>query len=314
MYEILGPALVTTIIASTIRGTAPILLAALGETFVERSGQLNLGIEGMMVAGAFSSFAVGMASNSLFYGFVAAAVVGLTLGLVFGILTVTLRVNQIVVGLGLTIFAHSMSSFLHRVIFGNQFPILFGAGTTHEIPVLSGIPIVGQAFFNQHWLVYLAFLLVPLLYVVMYQTRFGLRVRAVGETPWAADAAGVNVYRIRKYTILFGGLMASLGGAFLALGDLAFFVPDMNMGRGYIAIVVVMLGKWNPIRVCWGGLLFGFSLALTSALQVAGVSISPDFILMIPYLVVIVVLLLFTRSTNLPSSLCIPYKREASGK
>jgi simple sugar transport system permease protein len=312
--DIFGPALITAIIASTIRGTTPILLAALGEAYVERSGQLNLGIEGMMVAGAFSSFAVGLKLNGLFYGFLTAAAVGLTLGLVFGILTITLRVNQIVVGLGMTIFAHSMSSFLHRVIFGNQFPILFGAGGTNEIPLISRIPVIGPAFFNQHWLVYLTFALVPALYVLMYQTRFGLRVRAVGETPWAADAAGVNVYHIRYYTILFGGLMASLGGAFMALGDLAFFVPDMNMGRGYIAIVVVMLGKWNPIKVCWGGLLFGFALALTSALQVAGINISPDFILMMPYLVVIVALLLFTRSTNLPSSLCIPYKREGDGK
>ena len=314
MNDILGTALITTIIASTIRGTTPILLAALGEAYVERSGQLNLGIEGMMVAGAFSSFAVGLKLNGLFYGFLTAAAVGLTLGLVFGILTITLRVNQIVVGLGITIFAHSMSSFLHRVIFGNQFPILFGAGGTNEIPLISRIPVIGPAFFNQHWLVYLTFAMVPVLYVLMYQTRFGLRVRAVGETPWAADAAGVNVYHIRYYTILFGGLMASLGGAFMALGDLAFFVPDMNMGRGYIAIVVVMLGKWNPIKVCWGGLLFGFALALTSALQVAGINISPDFILMMPYLVVIVALLLFTRSTNLPSSLCIPYKRERDGK
>ena len=314
MNDIWGPALITAIIASTIRGTTPILLAALGEAYVERSGQLNLGIEGMMVAGAFSSFAVGLKLNGLFYGFLTAAAVGLTLGLVFGILTITLRVNQIVVGLGLTIFSHSMSSFLHRVIFGNQFPILFGAGGTNEIPLISRIPVIGPAFFNQHWLVYLTFTMVPVMYVLMYQTRFGLRVRAVGETPWAADAAGVNVYHIRYYTILFGGLMASLGGAFMALGDLAFFVPDMNMGRGYIAIVVVMLGKWNPIKVCWGGLLFGFALALTSALQVAGINISPDFILMMPYLVVIVALLLFTRSTNLPSSLCIPYKREGEGK
>ncbi|MCP4623518.1 MAG: ABC transporter permease [bacterium] len=314
MIDIYESALITAILASTISGTTPILMAALGEAYVERSGLLNLGIEGMMVAGAFSSFAVALKLNSLFYGFLTAAMVGLTLALVFGILTITLRVNQIVVGLGLTIFAHSMSSFLHRVIFGNRFPILFGAGETSEIPYLSRIPLIGQAFFNQHWLVYPTFVLVPILYVLMYKTRFGLRVRAVGETPWAADAAGVNVYRIRFYTILFGGLMAGLGGAYMALGDLAFFVPDMIMGRGYIAIVVVMLGKWNPIMVCWGGLLFGFALALTSALQVAGINISPDLILMMPYLAVIVVLLLFARSTNLPSSLCIPYKRGGDGK
>jgi simple sugar transport system permease protein len=310
MNALFESALITAICVSTIRGTTPILLAALGETYAERSGLLNLGIEGMMVAGAFSSFIVALKMNSLLSGFVFAAVVGLTLGLIFGILTITLGVNQIVVGLGLTIFAHSMCSFLHRMIFGNQFPILFGAGGTSEIPFLSRVPVIGQALFNQHWLVYLTFSIVPIMYILMYKTRFGLRVRAVGEAPRAADACGVNVYRTRFYAILLGGLLASLGGAFLALGDLAFFVPDMIMGRGYIAIVVVMLGKWNPIRVCFGGLLFGFALALTSALQVAGIKISPDFILMTPYLVVMITLLIFARSTNLPSALCIPYQRE----
>jgi len=303
-------ALITALCASTIRGTTPILLAALGEAYAERSGLLNLGIEGMMVAGAFSSFVVALKMDSLLTGFVFATVVGLILALVFGILTITLGVNQIVVGLGLTIFARSMCSFLHRIIFGNQFPILFGAGGTSEIPLLSRVPVIGQALFNQHWLVYLTFALVPIMYILMYKTRFGLRIRAVGEAPRAADACGVNVYRTRFCAILLGGLLASLGGAFLALGDLAFFVPDMIMGRGYIAIVVVMLGKWNPIRVCFGGLLFGFALALTSALQVAGIKISPDFILMTPYLVVMITLVVFARSSNLPSALCIPYQRE----
>ena len=310
MIAILESALITAIFASTIRGATPILLAALGEAYAERSGILNLGIEGMMVTGAFSSFVVALKMNSLLSGFVFAAAVGMTLALVFGILTITMGVNQIVVGLGMTIFGHSMCSFLHRVIFGNQFPILFGAGETFEIPLLSRVPVIGQAFFNQHWLAYLTFFMVPIMYILMYKTRFGLRVRAVGEAPRAADACGVNVQRTRYYSIFLGGLLASLGGAFMAIGDLAFFVPDMIMGRGYIAIVVVMLGKWNPVRVCFGGLLFGFALALTSALQVAGVSISPDFILMIPYLVVILTLLLFARSTNLPSALCTPYQRE----
>jgi simple sugar transport system permease protein len=314
MNALFETALITAICVSTIRGTTPILLAALGEAYAERSGLLNLGIEGMMVAGAFSSFVVALKMNSLFSGFVFAAVVGLTLGLVFGILTIALGVNQIVVGLGLTIFARSMCSFLHRVIFGNQFPILFEAGGTNEIPLLSEVPVIGQALFNQHWLVYLTFSMVPVMDILMYKTRFGLRVRAVGEAPRAADACGVNIYRTRFYAILLGGLLASLGGAFLALGDLAFFVPDMIMGRGYIAIVVVMLGKWNPVRVCFGGLLFGFALALTSALQVAGIKISPDFILMTPYLVVMITLLLFARSTNLPSALCIPYKRGSDGQ
>ena len=309
MNSLFESALITAVIASTLRGTTPILLAALGDTYVERSGLLNLGIEGMMVGGAFASFVVALQLNNLLFGFLTAAAVGLTLGLLFGILTITLRVNQIVVGLGLTLFSQSMCSFLHRVISGNQFPILYGAGDTNPIPLLSGIPFIGQGLFNQHWLAYVAFLLVPALYVMMYRTRFGLRVRAVGESPWAADSSGVNVNRIRYCAILTGGLMASLGGAFLALGDLAFFVPDMIMGRGYIAIVVVMMGQWNPAKVCLGAMLFGLALALTSALQVAGMNVSPDFVLMMPYLAVIVALLLFARSASLPSSLCIPYKR-----
>ena len=146
MSSIFESALIAATIAATIRGTTPILLAALGEAYAERSGLLNLGIEGMMVAGAFSSFLAALKLNSLFLGFLTAAVVGMALGLVFGMLTITLRANQIVVGLGMTIVAHSLSSFLHRVIFGNQFPILFGAGGTNEIPFLSRIPFIGQAF------------------------------------------------------------------------------------------------------------------------------------------------------------------------
>ena len=186
MIALFESALITAILASTIRGTTPILLAALGEAYAERSGLLNLGIEGMMVTGAFSAFVVALKMNSLLSGFVCAAGVGLTLGFVFGILTITLGVNQIVVGLGLTIFASSMCSFLHRVIFGNQFPILFGAGGTSEIPLLSRLPVIGQALFNQHWLVYLTLAMVPIMYILMYKTRFGLRVRAVGEAPRAA--------------------------------------------------------------------------------------------------------------------------------
>ena len=309
MNSFMETALLSAVMASTLRGTAPILLAALGETFVEASGLLNLGIEGMMTAGAFTAFLVGLKLNSLFLGFLSAALVGLLLGIIFGVMTINLRVNQVVVGIALTIFANSMCSFLYRVIFGNRFPLLSNAGGTNEIPILSKIPFVGGIFFNQHWLVYVAFLLVPGLYFLMYKTSFGLRVRAVGDTPWAADTAGISVYRVRSFSIVIGGILAGLAGAFLSLGDLSFFVPNMIMGRGWIAIAVVMQGKWNPKKVFGGALLFGFALSLTSTLQIAGISISPDFILMLPYLVVIAALVIFARSANLPPALCVPYKR-----
>ncbi len=285
------------------------LLAALGETYSESSGILNLGIEGMMVAGAFSSFLVGLQTDIVPLGIFAAAVIGAVLGALTGLLVIGLRLNQIVVGLGITIFVTSFCNLLHRVIFGNQFPILWGARLTIEIPVLSKIPIIGQPLFNQHWLVYVSFALVPILYFLLYKTRLGLRIRAVGQKPWAADASGVDVYRIRYFTLILAGALAGTGGAFLAVGDLAFFVPGMVQGRGYMAIVIVMLGQWNPIKVFLGSLLFGFALSLTSALQIVGVKVSPDFILTMPYLVVIASLIVIAKSTSLPAALCTPYKR-----
>ena len=302
-------ALIITVIASTLRGSMPMLLAALGETYAESAGILNLGIEGMIVAGAFTSFLVGLQTNIVPFGFLGAAIIGAVLGAITGIMVISLRLNQIVVGLGMTIFTSAFCNLLHRIVFGSQFPMLWGAGMTTEIPVFSKIPIIGQALFNQHWLVYVTLTLVPALHFLLYGTSLGLRIRAVGETPRAADASGVNVYRIRYFTIILAGILASTGGAFLAIGDLAFFVPNMVKGRGYIAIVVVMLGKWNPIKVFLGSLLFGFALSLTSALQVAGVKISPDFILTMPYLVVILALIMIAKSTSLPAALCVPYKR-----
>jgi len=307
--ELFQASLIAMVLASTLRGSMPLLLAALGETYSESSGTLNLGIEGMMIAGAFTAFLVGLNVEFMPLSFVIAALVGAMLGLLFGFLTISLRVNQIVVGLAITIFAHGSCNFLYRVIFGNQFPMLFNAGITTEVPFLSKIPILGHALFNQHWMVYLTvFVIIPLLYFVLFKTSLGLRIRAVGETPWAADASGVNVFRIRYFSIILGGGLAGLGGAFLAVGDLAFFLPDMIQGRGFIAIVVVMLGRWDPVKVFLGSLLFGFAMCLTSALQIIRVQISPDFILMLPYMVVIVALLL-ARTTSLPAALCIPYER-----
>jgi len=302
-------ALIITVLASTLRGSMPMLLAALGETYAESAGILNLGIEGMMVAGAFTSFLVGLQTNIVPLGFLGAAIIGAVLGVITGFMVISLRLNQIVVGLGMTIFTSAFCNLLHRIVFGSQFPMLWGAGMTTEIPVLSKLPIIGQPLFNQHWLVYVTLALVPVLYFLLYRTSLGLRIRAVGETPWAADASGVNVYGIRYFTIILAGVLASTGGAFLSIGDLAFFVPGMVQGRGYIAIVVVMLGKWNPIKVFLGSLLFGLALSLTSALQLAGLKISPDFILTMPYLVVILTLIIIAKSTSLPAAFCIPYKR-----
>ena len=292
---------------TTLRASTPLLLAALGETYTESSGVLNLGIEGIMLSGAFCGFVVALFTENLYYGFLAGILTGLLLALLIGVLTILLRVNQIVVGLGVTIFATGITSFLFRIFFGTRFPILPEVAVTLRIPGLADLPYIGGAFFNQHWVVYLSLVLIPVLHVLLYRTHFGLKIRAVGESPISADAAGVNVAWVRFVCLAMGGILAGLGGAFLAIGDLSFFVSNMTLGRGFIAIV--MLGKWNPYKVFLGTLIFGITQSLASGLQALGVDVRPEFVLMLPYVTVLVALVIMARNTLLPSAFGLPYYR-----
>lgn len=306
---LLSKAFFVVLFGTSLRASTPLLLAALGETYTESSGVLNLGIEGIMLSGAFGGFVVALFTGSLLFGFVAGIFIGLALALITGFLTITLGVNQIVVGLGITILASGMTSFLFRILFGTRFPILPVVATKLRIPVLADIPYIGGAVFNQHLVVYLSLALIPVLHILLYRTSFGLKVRAVGEAPISADAGGVDVAWVRFACLLLGGALAGLGGAFLAIGDLSFFVSNMTLGRGFIAIAIVMLGKWNPYRVFLGALLFGVTQSLSSGLQVLGVNVRPEFILMLPYVMVIVALVVIARHTLLPSAFGLPYRR-----
>ncbi len=301
--------LITVLLSSGLVAAVPLLLAALGETVSERAGLLNLGLEGMMLIGAFGGFVAALNSDSLLLGLLTGLGLGLMLGLLFGLLTISLGVDQIIVGLGLTIFGGGVTGFLFRDMFGRRFPTLDVAAPKLAIPLLSDLPIVGPALFRQPWLVYGAWLLVLIFAFILSRTRFGLEVRAVGENPLAADAAGVNVFRVRYLAIAIGGLMAGLGGAFLAVVDLSFFVPGMTVGQGFIAIAIAMLGRWQPIRVFVGALLFGLLRSLTNGLQVIGVEVQPEFILMLPYVGIILALIVLAGRTELPAALGRPYER-----
>jgi len=304
-----SPNFITVLLSAGLIAAVPLLLAALGETFAERAGLLNLGLEGMMLLGAFGGFYVALNSQSILAGLATGVLLGLVLGLLFGFLTITLQVDQVIIGLGLTIFAGGLTGFLFRDLYGQRFPTLAVSSEKVAIPWLSDIPIVGPAFFKQQLLVYLAWVLVIIFALILTRTRFGLEVRAVGENPFAADAAGVNVFRTRYLAIIIGGMMAGLGGAFLSVGDLNFFVPGMTVGQGFIAIAIAMLGKWQPYRVFVGAVLFGILRSLSNGLQIIGVAVRPEFILMLPYLGIIVALMLLAGRTTLPAALGMPYER-----
>ncbi|MFQ5794433.1 MAG: ABC transporter permease [Candidatus Bipolaricaulia bacterium] len=300
---------VTVLLSSGLRSSITLLLAALGETYNEKAGLLNLGIEGMILNGAFGGFYVAFNTGSVFLGFVAGLVVGIISGLIFGYLAITLKLNQVVVGIGFTIFATGITSFLFRYFYGRRFPTLDLGNKTLEIPLLSKIPVLGPMLFDQHLVVYLALLMVPVFHLVMTRTSFGLNVKAVGESPVAADASGVNVVRIRYAVSAIAGATAGLGGAFLSIGDLSFFLPGMTQGIGFIAIAIAMLGRWAPYRVFIGAFLFGLVQSLDAGLQTQGIPVRPEFIHMLPYIGVIVALVFLARNARLPAALALPYER-----
>lgn len=300
---------IAVLLGAGVVASIPMLLAALGETFAEQAGLLNLGIEGMMLMGAFGGFYVALNSNSITAGLVSGLAIGAVLGLFFGFLTISLRVDQVLVGLGITILGAGLTGFLFRDLYGRQFPTLKTSLTKIAIPLLSDIPLIGPSLFNQQSVVYVALLLVPLFSLVLNRTRLGLQMRAVGENPFAADAAGVNVYWVRYVAIIIGGAMAGLGGAFLSVGDLNFFVPQMTLGQGFIAIALAMLGRWQPPRVLVGALLFGLLRSLANGLQIIGVQVQPEFILVLPYLGIIAAMILLAGRTSLPAALGVPYER-----
>lgn len=298
-----------TLFASTIRLAVPILSATLGEIFSQRSGVLNLGIEGMMLMGALGGFLGAHFTGSLWLGVLFGMIIGGLFGLIHAFFSVTLGVNQMLSGIGLYMLGWGLSSFLFRAIFGLS-PVtrLEGFSAIH-IPILSQIPILGPILFQQNILVYLIILLVPLFTIILFRTTIGLKIRAVGENPMAADTLGISVFRIRYLCVIFGGMLAGLGGAYLVLAEIGVFTNQMTAARGWIAVALVIFSKWKPSWALIGALLFGLANAMQLRFQALGIAFPYQFLLMLPYILTITALILLYRRAERPGALTRPYKR-----
>ncbi|MCL4440265.1 MAG: ABC transporter permease [Firmicutes bacterium] len=301
-----------TILATAITAGTPILYAALGELLAERSGILNLGVEGMMLVGAVTGFVFAVRTNDPWVGILAAMLGGGALALVHAFLTVTLQANQVVSGLALTLFGTGLSGFIGKPYIGIPVENAFKPVT---LGFLSDIPVLGPVFFHHDPLVYITYILVPVLWFFIYYTRPGLHLRAVGENPAAADSLGVSVYRVRYLYVTLGGMLAGIGGAYLSLAYAPTWLENMTAGRGWIAVALVIFSIWNPLRAMLGSYIFGGIDALGFRAQAMGVMIPSFFLKMLPYIFTILVLIMVTRKAmanrvGTPGALGLPYDRE----
>jgi simple sugar transport system permease protein len=310
MSSLFHQTVLTALISGGIIAGVPLMLTAVGETISERAGVLNLGLEGMMLVGAYVGFIGAYYGHSSWLGFALGAIGGVIACSFMIVLCVWLGLDQIVVGIAITLAGEGITSVLQGAQFGKTYPRL-GATAEVKIPLLHKIPVIGPGVFEQHLLVYLTALLVVLLVWVFRSTNVGLNLRAAGEKPEALDAAGVSVVTTRSYAVLCTGALAGIGGAFLSVVGAGVFTPFMTQGQGYMAIVICMLARGKPVWVLVGSFLFGISLSIATALQLAGINISTDVINLLPFIAIIVALVLFARRSYLPPALAIPYVRGA---
>lgn len=303
-------AFLTSLVLGAVVAGIPLLLAGLGEQLSEKAGVLNIGLEGMMLIGAYMGFLIAYVSGSTTLGFVFGALGGMAVAAIMALLCVRLGLNQIVIGIALTLGAEGITALLHNIQFSRTYPRL-DAMETLPIPLLSGIPVIGPAIFDRPVIVYIAILLVFVMIYVFRATHLGSALQAAGDKPAALDAAGVDVIRTRTVAVLCTGLFAGLGGAFMSIVGAGVFVPFMTHGNGFIGIVLAMLARGKPLWVLGGALLFGACLSMTTALQVAGVDIPTDVIQMLPFAMVMLVLILAGRRASLPLALGSSYVRGA---
>lgn len=296
------------ILASGIRLATPYLYAAIGETLGQRSGVLNLGVEGQMLLGAFAAFYVVFLTESLWLGVLAAMLVGAVMGLAMAYVTVNLQAQQGISGIGFYLFGLGLSDLLFQKLLGTVetvkgFPKIY-------IPVLSDIPGLGEIFFSQNMLVYIAFALVPIGWFVLNKTTLGLKIHSVGENPEAADSLGVSVVKVRYFTIILGGTLSGIAGASLSIALLNVFQQNMTSGLGFIAVALVYFGGWRPWGVLGGALLFSMVNSLQLWVQVLGIPIPSDIAVMMPYILTILVLVATVSRVRGPSALTRPFERE----
>ena len=306
--ELLSMTVLVGILASGIRLATPYLYAAIGETFGQRSGVLNLGVDGQMLLGAFTAFYVAITTGNLWFGVLTAMVVGGLMGLAMAFVTVNLHAEQGISGIGFYLFGLGLSDLLFQKLLGTVETVK-GFPKVH-IPVLSDLPVVGEIFFRQNVLVYIAFALVPIAWFVLNKTTLGLKIRAVGENPEAADSLGVSVARIRYFTIILGGTLSGVAGASLSIALCYVFLQFLTSGLGFIAVALVYFGAWRPWGVLGGALLFSLVNSLQLWIQVLGIPVPSDIAVMMPYILTILVLVATVSRVRAPSALTKPFERE----
>lgn len=310
LSDILNASFFISLLAGMVRLATPILLPALGQLFTQRAGILNLGVEGTMTIGAVSGFIIAFLTGNLWLGMLAGIFFGVMWSLIMAWLSVTMRANQVIAGIGLNILGGGVAVYVYRVVFGIQsLPPQVEPFATVKIPVLGDVPVIGQILFQHNILVYLAFIMVAVTWFVLEKTTFGLKIKAVGEHPRAADSKGISVTGVRYAAVLIGGAYAGAAGAFLSLGYMNMFTEAIVSGRGFIAVSVVIFARFMPLRSMWGALIFGFASALQVRLQAIGIDIANQLMLMLPYVLTIVALISASKKAEFPSAYTVPYSR-----
>ncbi len=308
MNALLTEPFLVSLLFGAVTAGLPLLLAGLGEQISEKAGVLNIGLEGMMLVGAYTGFIATYHTGSFWLGFIAGGMGGMCAALIVLYLCIRRGLNQIVIGIAVTVGAEGLTSLLHFVQFSRSYPRL-PAAPVWALPLLRQIPVLGKGLFSHNPLVYLSVVLVGVLTWMYRSTYLGLSLEAAGNKPAALDAAGVDVVRTRSLAVLCTGFLAGLGGAYMANVGAGLFVPFITGGAGVIGIVLAMLARGRPLWVLIGAALFGASLAMTTALQVAGIDVPTDVVQMLPFAVVMLVLVLFGRNSMLPPALGLPYVR-----
>lgn len=299
------------ILQTTVYRAVPITFGALSGVLCERAGVVNIAIEGMLLSGAFTAAIVASMTGNNWIGVIAAVAVGGLLAAVLAVLSIRYRVNQIIAGTVINIFAAGLTAFIStRVLAEDKSLNTPPRFSPIVVPVLSDVPIIGPVFFSGNFFTYALFALVLIIHFVLFYTRFGLRVRSVGEHPRAADTVGINVQFTRYRNVILGGFVAGLGGAYFTVGSTGGFERDMTAGRGFIGLAAMIFGGWNPIGAFLAGLVFGFADALQSRLSILGSPVPSEFLLMVPYIVTIVVVAGLIGRVRMPAADGTPYIKE----
>lgn len=302
---------VSSFLTSAVRQAIPLTLAGLGVAWSERSGILNIGEEGIMLNGAFVGFMVAFITGNLFLGILGGALGGIIIALIHAFLCIRCKANQTIVGLALNFFTQGLTSFVFLLFFGqgSSLPSLAKLKAI-KIPLLSEIPVVGNALFNQNILAYILYAAIICFTIIFYKTEWGVKLIAVGENPRAADSAGINVFKIRYLACIINGIFGGIGGSYITLGQLGYFQEDIVSGKGYIALVAVILGRYHPVAVFASAMIIGFAESMQFYLQTKGIPMPSQAFSMMPYVIAVIVLLFSIGRNFTPKALGKPYERD----